>query len=91
MASKDEQLLTVDDLASRWGLTPLQVRMLVKRDGLPYISFQPFTPGRMHISWRFIRFDHKAVAEWEDGRRMAFAAPEPPRPKTVALRKMGAI
>lgn len=84
-------LLTVDDLAERWGLTPAQVRMLVRRDGLPYISFQPFTPGRLNISWRFVRFNPEAVAEWEAGRQRAFPTPEPPRPKTIRLRELGAI
>ncbi len=81
-------LLTVDDLAERWGLTALQVRKLVKRDGLPFISFQPSKPGRMNISWRFIRFDPEAVATWETGRQKAFPTPEPQRPKTIVLRKL---
>lgn len=84
-------LLTVDDLAGRWGLTALQVRKLVKRDGLPYVNFQPFTPGRMQTSWKFIRFEPEAIAAWEASRRRTFATAEPPPPSTVRLRKLGAI
>lgn len=83
-------LLTVDDLAARWGLTPTRVRKLVKHDGLPYVSFQPERKGRMAISWRFIRFNPEAVAEWEAIRQRAFPTPEPTMPKTVVLRKLGA-
>jgi len=68
----------------------MQIRGLVKRDGLPFVSFQPFTPGRMHISWRFIRFDPKQVSEWEAGRRRTFAVPERATPKAVVLRNLGA-
>lgn len=87
-----DRLLTVDDLSERWGLTAAQVRRLVKRDGLPFISFQPETPGRMNISWRFVRFDPDEVAAWEMSRRRTFATAEPPpRPKTIRLRKLREI
>lgn len=86
------QLLTDHDLAERWGLTVAKVRQLVKLDGLPYISFEPSRPGRMNISWRYVRFDPDEVAAWEMSRRRTFASPAPPpAPKTIRLRKLGAI
>lgn len=82
-------LLTESDLAERWGLAVQQVRRLVKRDGLPFISFQPETPGRMNLSWKFIRFEPDEVAAWEASRRRTFATAEPPKPATVRFRKLG--
>lgn len=84
-------LLTVDDLAARWGLAPARVRKLVKHDGLPYVSFQPERPGRMSVSWRFIRFDPEAVAAWEASRQRVFLTPEPPRPRVITHRELGAF
>lgn len=71
-----ESLLTVADLAARWGLSEARTRELVEaRTDIPCIDFTAMRPGRKPSrrtpegagrgGKREYRFRHEAIAEWE--------------------------
>lgn len=54
------QLLTIDQLAERLGVSTRHVRRLVAERRVPYLKIG-----------RFVRFDPAEIANWLDGRRVA--------------------
>lgn len=70
-----EELLTIEDLMARWGLSRQEAIDRVKKQGVPYI---PHRPEDMHTNWRKARFLPSAVARWEADNQRAYGTGEKP-------------
>lgn len=73
-----DALLSIQDLAERWGVSVREARRAVVEGGLPRIELRDGS----YISWTTTRFSLADVAAWEEGRKRAggpatVAAPAP--------------
>lgn len=57
-----EEVLTIKDVADRWGVSEGIIRNLVKSRGLPY--FSPVADD-MRIEWAYVRFRLEVIRQWE--------------------------
>jgi hypothetical protein len=84
------RLLTVGDLAERWGLTTDQVADLVREQGVPYVPLRRGTSPR--VSWSNMRFREAAIEAWETAnerihptaKRAGIKPPQAARPRILA-------
>jgi hypothetical protein len=83
------RLLTVGDLADRWGLTTDQVADLVREQGVPYVPLRRGTSPR--VSWSSMRFRESSVEAWESSverlhatsKRAGLKPPQSARPRLL--------
>lgn len=80
-------MLTIEDIARRWGVTVRQARAVVASGGVPRIDLRP-APGR-YISWRTTRFALADVEAWEEARKTAGASPAVAPPPAVKVKPRG--
>lgn len=79
-------LLTIDDLAARWGVSPRRAREIAGApDGPPRIDLGP---PRKYVAWSGARFAPEDVVAWEEGRKRAGPAAAP-APVAVKVRPTG--
>jgi len=79
-------MLTIQDLAARWGVTLRQAKAAAIQGGVPMIRLKP---TRHHISWATTRFDPGDVEAWEAERRRAVAAEARPAPEPAKIKPLG--
>lgn len=78
-------MLTIEDLAKRWGVSAQQARAIVLQGGVPRIELRP---GR-YVSWRTTRFAPADVLAWEEARKTSGAAPTATPPRIPKVRPKG--
>lgn len=75
-----DDLLTIRDLAERWGVSIDKAKKHVRRNHVPFIEIG--ATSSVNISWGLVRFKPEAVKRWEDEAQRVFDASTPePRPK----------
>jgi len=75
-----KELMTIRDLAERWGVSVDTAKKHVRRRGVPF--FQIGTDADMLVNWKTARFRLEAVRQWEQQSERVFAAPAPePEPR----------
>lgn len=78
--------MTLEDLARRWEITEEEVKVLVRKLGVPHFLV---TPADDRINWKRIRFNLDAIREWEVGSEKRFKPRKDetlsPAPKTTRL------
>lgn len=72
-------LMTIDDLAARWGITVEMVKRQVRSAGVPFFALNPTV---CKISWAYVRFRVEAIEEWEKSRTGTFDGQPQPQPTT---------
>lgn len=75
-------MLTIDDLAKRWGVSIRDAKRIVRDEEVPFVALRSHD---MRIRWAFVRFSPQAVAAWEDGRVRVADAPDRPTAETVVF------
>lgn len=73
MSATIEKLLTIDDLAARWGVGDEVIRRHIRDDGLPFVPL-----GRSAGRKPQYRFRLAAVERWEADRERVRERPEAP-------------
>ncbi len=64
-------LLTVGDLAKRWGLSESEVKALVREDAsVPFIKLGK--SGDMRLNWKRVRFRSESIENWESEHQTVF-------------------
>lgn len=75
-----DDLLTIRDLADRWGVSVDKAKEHVRRNHVPFIEIGAL--ASVNISWSLVRFKLEAVKRWEDESQRVFDASTPePKPK----------
>jgi excisionase family DNA binding protein len=69
-------LMTVKDLAERWGLAESKVKKLVREKSIPFVSLGK--GGDMRLNWDRVRFRLEAIEQWEQEHQTVFKNPEQP-------------
>ena len=76
-------LLTIDDLAARWGRRREDAVRIVREGGVPYLPLPARRRGTpMKVDWGTARFLLASVERWEQEQQVAFnpkgrSSPEP--------------
>lgn len=85
-------LLTVHDLAHRWGVSTAKVKRHVRRRNVPFIQID--TDADMRINWTTVRFRLAAIEQWEEESTRVFDEAGPakaPAASTGARHKLTRI
>lgn len=72
-------LMTIDDLAQRWGISTVDAWELVRVGSVPFIWLGRGEPDLTRRGRKPIRFRLADVDAWETSRRRAWETPEPQR------------
>lgn len=62
-------LMTISDLASRWGIGIAEAIRVVQRENVPFITLR--TPDQ-YVRWSHVRFNMSEVERWEERRTRTF-------------------
>jgi hypothetical protein len=81
-----KDLLTIRDLAERWGVSIAQAKKVVKMEGVPLVNLRS---GYVNINWALVRFLADAVVDWERRRQGVFVRPASEGPVRVTAGKLG--
>jgi hypothetical protein len=81
---KTADLLTIDDLADRWGGSLAVVKRLVRSGSVPFFSL---VPTDLRIEWSQVRFRLDAIVEYERRRSVAFEDQSPAKEPEVAPKR----
>lgn len=83
----EADLLTIRDLAERWGVSIDKAKKHVRRCGVPFIRIG--SPADMLVCWGSVRFRLVAVLQWEQDSEAAFREPEKPAVQYGGARSTG--
>jgi predicted site-specific integrase-resolvase len=77
------ELLTIEDVAARWGVEIWTARRRVKNGKVPFLSL---SSRSMQINWGNVRFPLETLVEWERANTVAYEeqAPSPGRGRGLA-------
>jgi hypothetical protein len=70
-----DELLTIHDLADRWGVSVDKAKKHVRRKQVPFVEIG--TAADMQVNWRAVRFRLSAVVKWEEESQRVFEEPDP--------------
>lgn len=70
MTNEPNDLMTIRDLAERWGVSLDRAKRHVRKAGVPF--FRLADSPRDRISWGVVRFRAASVAAWEQSAEQAF-------------------
>jgi hypothetical protein len=78
-----DDLLTIRDLADRWGVSVDKAKKHVRKNLVPFIQIGAV--ASVNISWGLVRFKADAVKRWEDENQRVFDVNIPePKPKIAS-------
>jgi hypothetical protein len=78
-----DDLLTIRDLADRWGVSLDKAKKHVRRNHVPFIEIG--ATASVNISWGLVRFKRDAVTRWEEEAQRVFDVNTPePKPKSAS-------
>jgi hypothetical protein len=65
-------LMTLSDLAERWGLSENEVKALIRQDSsIPFVRLGK--GGDMRLNWKRIRFRSESIENWESEHQTVFS------------------
>ncbi len=79
-------LLRIEDLAKRWGVTIRQAKTAALEGDLRRIALRP---RRKYVSWATTRFDVADVLAWEAERKEASTIPAEASPAPPTVKPLG--
>ena len=69
-------LMTVKDLAGRWGLSESEIKALIREDqSIPFVRLGK--GGDCRINWNRVRFRLEAIEQWESEHQTVFKQSKP--------------
>lgn len=77
----NDDLLTIRDLADRWGVSVDKAKKQVRGGHVPFIQIG--TDADMRVNWSTVRFRAADVARWEQDAVKVFDSPEPAKAPAV--------
>ena len=76
-------LMTVKDLAERWGLSESEVKELIRQDtSIPFVRLGK--GGDLRLNWNRVRFRLEAIERWEEEHQVTFKQEKPVVPRSAS-------